>query len=239
MCAQMSMHAIAHWGCTDIVRVCAGGWLWEKSPLPHRGLEPVTYSVVSVFSVGCLTNWAVRSPRSLAATDCFHFPRKPRSISQNCNRTHVLLRRRWYKLSSYKLMWYLTGSGMAKLTKVAHFSTSKHWTKCLKNQRPWICEFKVAHFSTNKHWMKCSRNKHPWICEFKVALFSLNIRLITSLNPLMNSKIGLHNVYSLKYVVFLPLPPPPQPVFNNFFCQLVVHNRSYVLNEWIWRVSCA
>ena len=39
-CAHMLMHAIAHGGCTDTVRVCTESWLWEKNPLSHRGLEP-------------------------------------------------------------------------------------------------------------------------------------------------------------------------------------------------------
>ena len=41
-CARMLMHVIAHGGCTGIVRVCAGGWLLEKTPLPHQGFEPAS-----------------------------------------------------------------------------------------------------------------------------------------------------------------------------------------------------
>ena len=37
--AQMSMHAIAHGGWTD-VRVCTESWIWEKIPLQNRGLKP-------------------------------------------------------------------------------------------------------------------------------------------------------------------------------------------------------
>ena len=29
-------------GCTDIVRVCTKSGLWEKSHLPHRGIEPAS-----------------------------------------------------------------------------------------------------------------------------------------------------------------------------------------------------
>ena len=36
---QMSMHAIAHGGCTD-VWVCTENWLWEKNPFQNRGLKP-------------------------------------------------------------------------------------------------------------------------------------------------------------------------------------------------------
>ena len=60
-------------------------------------------SVVPVFSVGCFTNWAIHSHRLLAATNCFHFPWKPWSISHNCNRTYVLLRKRW--CNSLRINW--------------------------------------------------------------------------------------------------------------------------------------
>ena len=33
------MHAIAHGGCTDTVRVCTGSRLWEKNPLAHWELD--------------------------------------------------------------------------------------------------------------------------------------------------------------------------------------------------------
>ena len=36
--AQRSMHAIAHEGCTDTVRVCTESWLWEKT-IPCRTVE--------------------------------------------------------------------------------------------------------------------------------------------------------------------------------------------------------
>ena len=35
MCSQMLMHAIAHGGCTDTVRVFTGSWRWEKK-IPCR-----------------------------------------------------------------------------------------------------------------------------------------------------------------------------------------------------------
>ena len=35
-------NADAHGCSTDAVRVCAGSGLWEKNPLPHRGLEPAS-----------------------------------------------------------------------------------------------------------------------------------------------------------------------------------------------------
>ena len=40
--AQMLMHAIAH-GVTDTRKtVCTESCLWEKNPLPHRGIEPAS-----------------------------------------------------------------------------------------------------------------------------------------------------------------------------------------------------
>ena len=36
----MMVHAIAHGGCADAVRLCTESWLAEKNPLPHLGLEP-------------------------------------------------------------------------------------------------------------------------------------------------------------------------------------------------------
>ena len=42
-------------GCTDkCKRVCTESWLWEKSPLPHRGIEPASAEWWS----DALTNWA-------------------------------------------------------------------------------------------------------------------------------------------------------------------------------------
>ena len=39
----MLRHAIAHGGCTDTVKESAlKSWLWEKNPLLHQGLEPVS-----------------------------------------------------------------------------------------------------------------------------------------------------------------------------------------------------
>ena len=37
------MHAIAHGGVYGHrKRVCTESWLWEKNPLPHRGIEPAS-----------------------------------------------------------------------------------------------------------------------------------------------------------------------------------------------------
>ena len=30
------------WGCLDIKRVCTEIWLWEKNPLPRRGIKPTS-----------------------------------------------------------------------------------------------------------------------------------------------------------------------------------------------------
>ena len=42
MCAQMLMHAIAHGAVQTHVRESAWKVDWEKNPLPHRGIEPVS-----------------------------------------------------------------------------------------------------------------------------------------------------------------------------------------------------
>ena len=58
-CAQMLMHAIAHGGCTDAHnRVFTESWLWEKNPLPHRGIEPAS----AAWRSDALTNWAASPP---------------------------------------------------------------------------------------------------------------------------------------------------------------------------------
>ena len=43
-CAQLLVHATAHGGCTNTVRdpACTKSWQWEKNPLLHRGLEPLS-----------------------------------------------------------------------------------------------------------------------------------------------------------------------------------------------------
>ena len=54
-CAQMSMHVIAHGGCTDTCkRVRTESWPWEKNPLPHRRIEPAS----AAWRSDGLTNWA-------------------------------------------------------------------------------------------------------------------------------------------------------------------------------------
>ena len=62
-CAQMLMCAIAHGGGLrgHRKRVCSGSWYWEKNPLPHRGLEPLSV-LHHGFSVWCSTNWAIPPP---------------------------------------------------------------------------------------------------------------------------------------------------------------------------------
>ena len=48
-------------GCTDTrKRVCIERWLWEKNPLPHRGIEPDS----AAWRSDALTNWAT-SPTSV------------------------------------------------------------------------------------------------------------------------------------------------------------------------------
>ena len=42
MCAQTMVHAVAHGSCTDTLRESALKVDWEKSPLPHQGLEPTS-----------------------------------------------------------------------------------------------------------------------------------------------------------------------------------------------------
>ena len=40
-CAHILVHATAHGGVrTGCKEVCSESWLWEKNPLPHRGIEP-------------------------------------------------------------------------------------------------------------------------------------------------------------------------------------------------------
>ena len=41
-------------GCTDTDRVCTASWLWEKNPLPHRGIEPAS----AAWRSDVLINWA-------------------------------------------------------------------------------------------------------------------------------------------------------------------------------------
>ena len=42
MYIQILMHVIAHRGVQTHVRVCTESGLWEKNPLPHRGIEPAS-----------------------------------------------------------------------------------------------------------------------------------------------------------------------------------------------------
>ena len=42
VCAQMLMHATAHGGCANTVRIFAVSWLWEKNPLLHWGIKPAS-----------------------------------------------------------------------------------------------------------------------------------------------------------------------------------------------------
>ena len=47
-------------GCMDTVRVCTESRLWEKNPLPHRGIEPASDMCWS----DALTNWATSPPHA-------------------------------------------------------------------------------------------------------------------------------------------------------------------------------
>ena len=40
--AQMLVHSIEHWGCTDTARESALKVDWAKDSLPHQGLEPTS-----------------------------------------------------------------------------------------------------------------------------------------------------------------------------------------------------
>ena len=44
---QTSMHAIAHRVYGHCKRVCIESWLWEKTPLPHWGIEPASVACQS------------------------------------------------------------------------------------------------------------------------------------------------------------------------------------------------
>ena len=67
-----------HTGCTDTrKRVCTESWLWEKNPLPHRGIEPAS----AVWRSDVLTNWATSPPcredwKRIAAESSVIFPRR-------------------------------------------------------------------------------------------------------------------------------------------------------------------
>ena len=47
-------------------RVCTESWLWEKSPLPHRGIEPA----FAVCQSDALTSWATSHPLLALAVNC-------------------------------------------------------------------------------------------------------------------------------------------------------------------------
>ena len=66
MCAQMLIHAIAHGGCADNVRVCTWSRLWEKNPLPHLGLGPAWILCLAVESNALLLPYDFRQGTAMA-----------------------------------------------------------------------------------------------------------------------------------------------------------------------------
>ena len=52
----MRLHTRVYGHCK---RVCTESWLWDKNPLPHRGIQPAS----SACRTDALTNWATSPPR--------------------------------------------------------------------------------------------------------------------------------------------------------------------------------
>ena len=97
------------WGCTDTrKRVCTEGWLWEKNPLPHRGIEPAS----AAWRPDALTDWA---------TSPSHLTRKCHRLYQTIfffNRSHQKCRRQGVALTERVLATRQTDQGRTEQNPV-------------------------------------------------------------------------------------------------------------------------